>query len=136
MTQYVPDFYSFGCKKPVILMAGEDVWGVADYPHGFDFYRTSLQLDLETRRRWWEAYTWFRTRIDDPARWFVKRLEPGQMVMLDGQRVFHARNGYIKTSPDQRRTLMTCYTSYSNVQSRLLMPEGIEGNLLELHLAE
>ena len=136
VSQHVPGNYSLGCKKPTILMSGEDIWGVTENPQGFDFYGTSRHLSLETRRRWWEAYTWYRTRIDDPARWFVKRLEAGQMAVLDGHRVLHARNGFSKTAPDQSRTFMTCYTSYSHVQSRMLLSEGVEGNLLELQLGE
>ena len=117
-------------------MAGEEISGIRDYPFAFNFYSTTRHLDLEKRKKWWEAYAWYRRRVDDPERWFVRRLEAGQMAMLYGKRVMHARKEYRKTSPEQGRTIMTAYCSFSNIQNLLLLPDGIQQNLLELHLGE
>ena len=62
-------------------------------------------------RRWQEAFSYYRAMVEDPKRWFVKRLNGGEFVITDNFRVYHARKEFFKTAPEQERVVSTFWST-------------------------
>ena len=83
------------------------------------------------RREWWNAFTYYRSKVQDKKRQIIRRIDEGVVVMLDNWRVLHGREAFSFTKSDQSRVLETAYVNWNHVQSRILAPR--EGGLyLEL----
>ena len=74
-------------------------------------------------RRWQEAFSYYRAMVEDPKRWFVKRLNGGEFVITDNFRVYHARKEFFKTAPEQERVVSTSYMDWNILVNRVLSPE-------------
>jgi len=74
---------------------------------------------------YYNAWKLFGAMLDDPEREYAMdyRLEPGQMVIFDNNRVLHGRRGYTLEAgdgePDQARHLQGCYIDFDSVWGRL-----------------
>jgi gamma-butyrobetaine dioxygenase len=69
---------------------------------------------------WYEAYLAVLTLVDDPAQRLVFRLEPGDLVLFDNERVLHGRAGF---SSAGARHLQGCYADRDGLLSTLAVLE-------------
>jgi gamma-butyrobetaine dioxygenase len=104
----------------VVNMLGEDIWQIVDHPQSMDTAVFSRFRDTESRERWWEAFMYYRTLVEDPSRWLVRRLNSGEFVVTDNWRVYHARRGFQKTAPEQERIVSTAYMDWNIMVNNVL----------------
>lgn len=69
---------------------------------------------------WYDAYLALLALVDDPAQQVVFRLEPGDLVLFDNERVLHGRTGF--SSAGERR-LQGCYADRDGLLSTLALLE-------------
>jgi len=69
---------------------------------------------------WYDAYLELLALVDDPARQVVFRLEPGDLVLFDNERILHGRTGF---SSAGARHLQGCYADRDGLLSTLAVLE-------------
>ena len=69
---------------------------------------------------WYDAYLALLAMIDDPTSQIVFRLEPGDLVLLDNERVLHGRTGFASGGT---RHLQGCYADRDGLLSTLTVLE-------------
>ena len=74
----------------------------------------------EQVREWYDAYFALLAVVDDPAQQVVFRLEPGDLVLFDNERVLHGRTGF---SGAGARHLQGCYADRDGLLSTLAVLE-------------
>ena len=127
----VPVFHRYtppGTKKyvrshhTVVRMLGEDLQRISDNPWTTDTPLAVKSLDRETRRKWWDAYLYFRKKVENPDRWIMKKLKGGEAVFTDNWRVFHGRKEFSVTAGEER-AVATAYMNWNHFQSILISPD-------------
>ena len=145
-----PDYFDILCRVPIyhrftppgtdryvrshhtlVTMLGEDIYQISDNPWSTDTPLATYTLDLETRRQWWEAYLYYRAKVEDQSRWIMRKLEGGQVVVLDNFRVYHGRKEFQRTEQGQERVVGTAYVNWNHLQRVLLSPVEAEPGFLE-----
>ena len=116
----------------LVTTLGRDIMRINDNPWSMDTSMATRSLDLETRKLWWEAYLYFRAKVEDPNRWIMRKLKGGEVVMLDNWRVYHGRQEFMKNTEGQERTVATAYVNWNHVQRVLLSPVEAEPCFLEI----
>merc|ERR1719378_1033343 len=116
----------------VVNMLGQDIWQTVDHLWSMDTAGFTWSTDQDTREKWWEAFSYYRSLLEDQDRWDVKRLDGGEFVITDNWRVFHARKEFEKTAEEQERVVSTSYMDWQMVANRVLSPE--KGNPLFLEI--
>ena len=97
-----------------------------------DTAQFTRERDLETRKKWWEAYSYYRDLVEDQSSWFVKKLEGGEVVLTDNWRVYHARKEFKMTADGQERIVSTAYMNWNSMANRVLSPEKGDFVFLEI----
>ncbi|XP_063688375.1 trimethyllysine dioxygenase, mitochondrial-like [Bolinopsis microptera] len=115
----------------LMTMLGEDIFQISDNPWSTDTPLATYTLDLETRRQWWEAYLYYRAKVEDQSRWIMRKLEGGEVVVLDNFRVYHGRKEFGRTEHGQERMVGTAYVNWNHLQRVLLSPVEAEPCFLE-----
>jgi gamma-butyrobetaine dioxygenase len=69
---------------------------------------------------WYEAYLMLLSAIDDQSSQVVFRLEPGDLVLFDNERVLHGRTGFAGYGA---RHLQGCYADRDGLLSTLAVLE-------------
>lgn len=105
----------------VVEKCGEELVGVRDQMWSLDDYEMEKRLTVEERKAWWEAYSFYRTKIDPPSNRLVRKLVKGEMAIIDNKRVLHGRNSFTAT-PGDVRIFDTSYADWSHFGRRLLDP--------------
>merc|ERR1719445_421180 len=107
---------------------GVDAHGNVESVHYNNRSASSHQWDIEESQiePYYRAWTLFGAMLDDPKREYAMdyRLEPGQMVIFDNNRVLHGRRGYTLAADDvnqvdEARHLQGCYIDFDSVWGRL-----------------
>lgn len=111
---------------PLINMMGDDIMRINDNPWSEDHFLASQTLSLNTRTRWWEAYLYYRAKMEDQSRWIKRKLGGGEIVMTDNWRVYHGRESFVKTEKGQERIVATAYLSWNHVQKVMISPVEAE----------
>ena len=111
---------------------GEDIKQINDNPWSTDTPLAALSLDLETRKLWWEAYLYYRSKVEDQSRWITRKLRGGEAVITDNWRVYHGRKEFTRTAEGQERVVGTVYVNWNHVQRVLLSPVEAEPCFLEI----
>ena len=70
----------------------------------------------EQVRDWYEAYLALLALVDDPAQQIAFRLEPGELVLFDNERILHGRTGFASGGS---RHLQGCYADRDGLLSTL-----------------
>jgi gamma-butyrobetaine dioxygenase len=70
----------------------------------------------EQVRHWYDAYLALLTLVDDRTQQVVIRLEPGDLVLFDNERILHGRTGF---SSAGNRHLQGCYAERDGLLSTL-----------------
>jgi len=65
---------------------------------------------------WYDAYLALLAVIDNPAQQVVLRLEPGDLILIDNERVLHGRTGFVGAG---MRHLQGCYADRDGLLSTL-----------------
>jgi len=74
----------------------------------------------EDVRDWYDAYFALLALVDDPGQQIVLRLEPGDLVLFDNERILHGRSGF---SGGGARHLQGCYADRDGLLSTLAVLE-------------
>ena len=117
---------------PLIRTVEGDLWRTVESRWSMDTAQFARDRDLETRKKWWEAYLYYRNLIEDPSCWFMKKLEGGEIVMTDNWRVYHARKQFETTAEGQERIVSTTYMDWNSMANRLMSPEKGDFVFLEV----
>ena len=117
---------------PIVRMSGKDIWQTVDHLWSLDTAQFTQDEDLETRRRWWEAFLYYRELVENQDSWFMKRLNGGEFVITDNWRVYHARREFEMTAPDQERIVSTSYMDWNSMANRVLSPQKGDYIFLEI----
>ena len=120
---------SLASSVPVLEMNGTDIRRVRDNTGSTDEYQFVSSTDIETRKIWWDAFTYYRSKIEDDSRKIKHRMSSGDIVITDNWRVLHGRNSFKATEPSQERIVATFYVDWNHLQSRLL---SVSDNYLDL----
>jgi len=80
----------------------------------------AFDLAPEVLADFYDAYRLFGEALHDPAVLIEFRLEPGQLVVFDNQRVLHGRTGF----GEGRRHLQGCYADKDSLRSRIRVLEA------------
>jgi gamma-butyrobetaine dioxygenase len=67
-------------------------------------------------REWYEAYLGLLALVDDRDHQVVLRLEPGDLVLFDNERILHGRSGFAGAGS---RHLQGCYADRDGLLSTL-----------------
>lgn len=97
----------------VVEMRGEDMYRVVDMFCELDELEFAKHTDIETRKRWWEAYSYYRNKCTEPRTPGARRLDAGDLVMIDNCRVLHGRRPFVDGTGERVMNLM--YAEYSHV---------------------
>ena len=116
----------------LVTMLGEDILRVNDNPWSTDTPQAAQSQDLETRKLWWDAYLYYRAKVEDQSRWIVRKLRGGEMVITDNWRVYHGRKEFVRTEEGQERLVGTAYVNWNHLQRVLLSPVEAEPCFLEI----
>jgi len=117
--------YKFHKDRYVI---GVDEEGVVEAVHYNNRSASSHNWNIEEAQiePYYRAWKLFGAMLDDPDREYAMdyRLEPGQVVIFDNNRVLHGRRGYTlladdENQVDQARHLQGCYIDFDSVWGRL-----------------
>jgi len=117
--------YKFHCDRFVI---GVGAHGNVESVHYNNRSASSHNWNIEESQiePYYRAWTLFGAMLDDPKREYAMdyRLEPGQMVVFDNNRVLHGRRGYTlatdsENEVDEARHLQGCYIDFDSVWGRL-----------------
>lgn len=136
----VPVFHRFtppGTNKyvrshhAVVNMLGDDIRKISDNPWSTDTSLAVKTLDRETRSKWWEAYLYYRVKVEDPTRWVMRKLKGGEAVITDNWRVYHGRKEF-KVEAGQERVVGTAYINWNHLQRVMLSPVEAEPCFLQL----
>ena len=65
---------------------------------------------------WFEAYSIWRSLVEDPERQLEFKMLDGEMTLFDNYRMFHGRRSYTGT-----RSMEACYVELDHVSSRISM---------------
>jgi gamma-butyrobetaine dioxygenase len=76
----------------------------------------SVNFDATTTAEWYRAYLIFATEACAPLRRFSFRLEPGDIVMFDNERILHGRDAFSGASD---RHLKGCYADRDGLLATL-----------------
>ena len=74
----------------------------------------------EDVRDWYDAYFALLALVDDPGQQIVLRLEPGDLVLFDNERILHGRSGF---AGGGARHLQGCYADRDGLLSTLAVLE-------------
>ena len=76
-----------------------------------------LDVDPSVMGAYYRALIEFSTRLNDPANAVQFRLQPGQAIVYDNQRILHGRSAF--TAAAGRRHLRLCTIDRDQFHSRL-----------------
>ncbi|HJO03036.1 MAG TPA: TauD/TfdA family dioxygenase [Acidobacteriota bacterium] len=79
-----------------------------------------LDMPVEVLPRFYDAYRHFGRLLEDPSAQVSFKLGPGDLMLLDNQRVLHARTGFTGSG----RHLQGCYADKDGLHSTLRVLEG------------
>lgn len=97
----------------VVEMRGEDIYRVVDMFCELDELEFAKHTDIETRKAWWEAYSYYRNKCMEARTPGARRLDPGDLVMIDNARVLHGRRPFVDGTGERIMNLM--YAEFSHV---------------------
>eukprot|EP00124_Ichthyophonus_hoferi_P001520 Ihof_evm5s81 gene=Ihof_evmTU5s81 len=101
------------CKHTLISL---DAQGQIDKLHYSPPWEAPLDLPVEQMGDFYKAHRLFSSMCRAPESQIVKRMEPGDCVVLNNNRVFHARTKFDETC---ERLLKGCYVDRDDFYSRL-----------------
>ncbi len=67
---------------------------------------------------YYEAYQYFENLLHHPSYQLKFRLEPGQAIIFDNERILHGRTAYQRLN---RRHLQGCYADRDTLDSKILI---------------
>ncbi len=79
-----------------------------------NYDRSPFVLPLDRQNDWYEAYAALHRLITDRDRWWARRLEPGDALIVDNWRCLHGRLGFTGT-----RVFEGCYLNHEDLESAL-----------------
>ena len=105
---------------PVVELNGNDIRRVRDHIGSSDEYQFMVSTDIETRKLWWDAFTYYKSKVEDDSRKIRHSMRAGDLVMTDNWRVLHGRKSFFVTAPTQERNVATWYIDWNHLQNRML----------------
>lgn len=81
----------------------------------------AFDMGTDVLADYYEAYRILGEALHDPAALIEFRLEPGQLMVSDNQRVLHGRSGF----GQGRRHLQGCYADKDSLRSRIRVLEAV-----------
>ena len=102
----------------VVEMRGENMYRVVDNFCELDELEFVKHNDIETRKKWWEAYSYYRNKCTEPRTPAARRLDKGDLIMIDNCRILHGRKPFVDGSGERVMNLM--YTEFSHVIPAIL----------------
>lgn len=109
--RYLDEGIHLQAKRPTL---GLDEWGELVQVTLNNYDRAPFLLDEARLQPWYDAYAALHELVNDPACWWLIRLEPGDALMVDNWRCLHGRLAFTGT-----RVFYGGYLNHEDFESRL-----------------
>lgn len=107
--QYVEPGVHLRASRPTIRL---DEAGAVEQVTFNNYDRAPFHLPPDRLHGWYEAYAAFHELVVDRSRWWVRRLEPGDALVVDNWRCLHGRMAFSGT-----RIFEGCYLNHEDFES-------------------
>lgn len=110
-SHYVEEGVSLRATRPTLRL--DRVGRLAQVTFN-NYDRSPFSLPAKEMRGWYEAYSAFHELVNDQSAWWVHRLEPGDLLLLDNWRCLHGRMAFTGKS-----VFHGCYLNREDFESRI-----------------